>query len=274
MAPDVMGDLQSLVTTLLNNLVGTDVSDTRGMVVNGDLQGVATRFGKIQFPLDLYISARDIPTAAIVYSQSGTSRATTTNPSPPASVAVASSSAAVAGSAWSTAWLGVYTYAVASTDESSNESVLTYSAATTALTADYAYTLTITPPTANDMFAFRIFRSGMGYSASTPAPGSFRYIGAVASNGTSTVSFVDLNTHIPGSTTIFLLDMNEEDKALDFRYLLPLTKIELFANNLYMPWAVAMIGAIRVKVPKFHGLIKNYVPTTASWDPLKATNTV
>ena len=272
MDPDTMGDLQGLVTTLLNNLVGTDISESRGIIVNGDLQGMATRFGKIQFPIDLFISARDIPTNAVIYSQSGTSQATTTNPSPPASVTVAASSAAVTGSAWTTAWLGVYTYAVASTDQSSNESVLTYSAATTALTAGYAYTLTIKPPTANDMYAFRIFRSGMGYDTTPPNAAAFRYIGAVIANGTSTVTFTDLNTHIPGSTTIFLLDMAEEDMALDFRYLLPLTKIELFANNLYMPWAVAMIGAIRVKVPKFHGLIRNYVPTNPSWNPLTANN--
>ena len=89
-------------------------------------------------------------------------------------------------------------------------------------------------------------------------------------NGSSNVTFVDLNQHIPGSDTIFLLDMDDDDDAIDYRYLLPLTKIELFAQSLYMPWAVAMIGAIRLKVPKFHAAIRNYVPVAPDWNPLRS----
>ncbi|MHB1939030.1 MAG: hypothetical protein ACYCOR_21025 [Acidobacteriaceae bacterium] len=271
MSPSMMGALQSLVTTLLNNVVTTITqfqADGKGIVVNGDLQGMNTRFGAIQFPIDLFITARDKPSQAIVFSESGTSQATTVNPTPPASVTVASG-AVSAQSEWTTAWLGSYTYAVASTDEAMNESVLTYSAATTALTAGEVYVVTINPPAANDMFAFRVFRSGLGYTLGTgSAPGAFRYVGAVAASGSAAVTFTDYNTHIPGSETVFMLDMDEADMALDFRYLLPLSKIELFANNLYMPWAVAMIGAVRVKVPKFHGIIKNIVVTNPEWNPL------
>ncbi|HVB29202.1 MAG TPA: hypothetical protein VNG91_05255, partial [Terriglobia bacterium] len=68
----------------------------------------------------------------------------------------------------------------------------------------------------------------------------------------------------------FLLDMDENDKAVDFRYLLPLTKIELFAQNLYMPWAVAMIGSPRVRIPKFHAEITNFVPDDPTFNPLQA----
>jgi hypothetical protein len=84
------------------------------------------------------------------------------------------------------------------------------------------------------------------------------------------VNFVDLNTMIPGGERIYLLDMRAEDGALDYRYLLPLTRVELFAQNLYMPWAVCSIGAVRNRIPKFHAEIINYVPDNPLWNPLGA----
>jgi hypothetical protein len=90
----------------------------------------------------------------------------------------------------------------------------------------------------------------------------------VLASGTVGVTFQDTNAKIPGSEVIFLLDMDESDMAIDYRWLLPLTKIELFAQNLFMPWAVAAIGSVRLRVPKFHGMISNYVPDNPEWNPL------
>jgi len=267
MAPEVAGSLQTLVTTLLNNLVNFTGGTHSAMVVNGDLQGMNTRFGDIHFPIDLLINARQAPAASIIY-DNGTTPATTVAPSPPVSVTVTASGGAAAGSMWTTAYVassGVYRYAVAGVDSSMNESTLTIGAAT-GVTSGGAYSVAIVPPVAADAHGFRVYRSALGYTGTDP--GHFRFIGEILANGTSTVTFVDLNTTIPGSDTIFLLDMEEGDNAIDFRYLLPLSKIELFAQNLYMPWAVAMIGALRLRIPKFHGLITDYVPSSPSWDPL------
>jgi hypothetical protein len=84
--------------------------------------------------------------------------------------------------------------------------------------------------------------------------------------------FVDLNTKIPGSETIFILDLDEQDDAFDYRYLMPLSKIDLFANNIFMPWAVACIGAPRVRIAKFHGMITNYPATKSDFNALSANN--
>lgn len=277
MAPGTAGDLQQLTTTQLYNIVNTDraFADHSAMVVNGNLQGMNTRFGDIHFPVDLLMTARDIPAQAITY-EDGSTAATTSNPTKPVSVTVAVSGAANAASDWTAAYTaasGVYTYAVSSTDAMMNESTLTYSAATSAVTLLGAYVLTITPPAAADAHAFRVYRSGLGYNAGAASvPTAFRHIGDVLANGASTVTFADLNTKIPGSETIFILDLDEQDDAYDYRWLLPLSKIELFAQNLFMPWAVAHIGAPRVRIPKFHGYIKNYVPQKSDFNPLSATN--
>jgi hypothetical protein len=283
MTPDTAGSLQSLVTTLLNQVTNFGGSGgERGLVVNGDLQGMLTRFGPIQFPMDLVMTARDIPAQGQPRSN-GTSPASTTGPTPPATVAVAASGALATGSAWGqgsgspyVSGTSRYYYAAASTDVNMNESMLTWSGiiAGSGITSSGAAVVTITGPTAADATAYRVFRTGSGGSSSLPFTGAsgsataVRYIGAVAANGASAVTFTDLNTVIPGGERIFLLDMRADDGAVDYRYLLPLTRVELFAQNLYMPWAVCSIGAIRNKIPRFNAEIINFVPDNPIWNPL------
>lgn len=286
MSPTTAGALQQLVTTLLNNIttvITPSQERLHGIVVDGDLQGMRTRFGEIQFPIDLFINSREKPAQAILY-DNGTNYATLTNPTRPVSVTAVVNAPTVAGSAWTSAYAassGVYSYAVSSCDAAMNESTLTFLSsgagagsvlAVSGVAANGSVTLTITPPGAADAAVFRVYRSGLGYAPATSGvanAASYRFIGNIAANGSTPVTFVDLNTKIPGSETIFLLDLDENDMALDFRYLLPLTKIELFAQNLFMPWAVTMIGSVRLKIPKFHGLITGFVPDSPVFNPLQ-----
>jgi hypothetical protein len=278
MSPTCAGSLQGVVTTLLNNVVNQVTSHMDGptpVMINGDLQGMMTRFGRILFPIDLYITARDKPVQAVLQSN-GTNLATTVSPTKPATVTATVSGGASPGSQWNAAYVassGWYTYAVASCDASMLESQLTYATPVSGVTAGTAYSLAIAGPAAGDAVAFRVFRSGLGEQQPTNNalnPASYRYIGTVAASGSGTVTFVDKNAAIPGSETLFLFDLDENDAAMDFRYLLPLTKIELFAQNLFMPWAVAMIGGVRMRIPKFHGVIKNYVGDNPVFNPLTA----
>jgi hypothetical protein len=279
MTPITNGSLQSLVTTTLNNIVTAVTREQRempGIVVDGDLQGMRTRMGAIQFPLDLTITARDIPAQAQVRSDGSTPCTTGISAVSSVTVAVSGASAAALGTNWNTAagaYLassGKYVYAVAAADANMNETVLTFSASggVSGITATGAYVLTITPTDATAS-AFRVFRSGLGgYGAASGSPTAFRYIGSLAASGSAAVTFNDLNTVIPGSEAIFLLDLAEEDAAFDYRFLLPLTRVELFAQSLYQPWAVATIATPRVRVPRFHAVIRNYVPTSPAWNPL------
>lgn len=282
MAPGTAADLQQLVTNQLRQIAATDkLFDDHGpIVINGNLQGMNTRFGDLLFPVDLVMTARDIPAQAMLRDD-GSSPATSSAPTPPASVTAAVSGSTSAESDFTATWVassGIYSYAVASTDSLMNESNLTYATSVSGVGALGAYQVTITPPAANDAAAFRVYRGGLGYkqendtATGAAKAGKFRHIGDILANGTNPVVFTDLNNHIPGSETVFILDMDEEDDALDYRWLLPLTKIELFAQNIYMPWAVAHIGAPRVRIPKFHAMIENYVPQSVSWNPLSATN--
>lgn len=286
MSPQVAASMNSLVTGVLNNVVTSItgyMAGPDGIVVNGDLQGMRTRFGEIQFPIDIFINVRDKPAQAIKMAD-GTTFATSTNPTPPASVTVTAitgvtgqafqGGVTVAGNDWTGAYLATgqfATYAVASTDANMNESTLTWATAVSGVAANGGYNIAIAGPAAADATAFRIYRSGLTSPAvGNTNPAAVRYIGTVTASGSGTVNYKDANLHIPGSETVFLLDLDERDMALDFRYLLPLTKVELFAQNLYMPWAVAAIGAVRCKIAKFHGLIYNFVPENADFNPLAA----
>jgi len=279
MSPETMGGLQGLTVQQLNNII-TQISEMQTsspIVINGNFLGMQTRFGHIQFPMDMFIAWRDTPVQAYILPD-GTNQATATGPTPPASVTPAVAADTTGASEFSGSYVpggnGGYVYAVASTDSSGSmiESQLTYSSVVTGVAAGNKVTLTIAPPSSHDAGAFRVFRSGQGYSLSSgQAAYQFRYIGAVAASGSNNVTFVDYNNHIPGSSSIFLLDLDTNDLAIDYRILLPLARIELFAQNLFMPWAVGSISSVRVRIPKFHGMIRNFVPTNPVWSPF-ATN--
>jgi hypothetical protein len=288
MTPVTNGALQPLVTTLLNqvttNLTREQVN-MRGIVVDGDLQGMNTRMGPIQFPLDLIITARDIPAQGQPRSN-GTTPTTTVAPTPPSGVVAAASGAAYALTNWGVnaqfySGTSTYYYAVASVDQNMNESVLTWSSgsatplvsgfvAGSGITSSGAVVVSIgNSAAAADATAYRIYRTGAGgFASGAQSPTAVRYIGtALVSGGNgATTKFTDANFTIPGAESIFLLDMHPADDALDYRFLLPLTRVELFAQNLYMPWAVCSIGAIRNRIPKFHGIIRNFIPDSALWN--------
>lgn len=272
MSNATIADLQSLVTTRLNNVVNLENLKTHPLVVNGDFQGMATRFGDIHFTLDIFISGREAPAQAVVIEGTGGLNQAMASIAQPTSVVPASTlPTAVAGSQWSGPYVGSstqYVYAVAATDANSNESVLTYSTVVGPVAAGDSVPLVITPNGATAT-AFRVYRSGEGYNATSGQnPDAFRLIGVIAANGSSAVTFTDLNTKIPGSETIFCLDLVEDHLALDYRCLLNFTRIDLFAQAFIMPFAIAHIGALRVGIPKFHAMITNYVPTNPTWDSL------
>ncbi len=280
MSPTAMGSMEGLTQQQLNNILN-EFSSHQGRAPiwdNGNLMGMRTRFGDIQYPIDLFITARDIPAQGIL-EPNGTNH-TSTPPHPPASV-TGVASANVPGSQFSTTYAPTagasYCYVVASCDASMNESPLAGTGTVTGVAANGGIVLTITGPSAADAAVFRVYRSGLGYTstatvASAITANEFRHIGDVAANGSAAVTFVDTNSYIPGSDTIFLLDLDEGDFALDYRFLLPLSRIDLFAQSLYMPWAIATIGAIRNRIPKFHGVIYNFVSDSPVWNPLASSN--
>ena len=273
MGPYVLATLQRLETTKIKEL------EERRVVVNGNILGIVTNSGTIGFETDWIIPSRNRPLQSMAR-RSGRTLANGVA-TPPASV-TAATGASAAGSLFTAAYAGAYAYFVAAADSSSNETPVTGTAFTAsfvnavAIAANGSVTLTITPGANSTANAFRVFRAGLGYvfpeGTTVSALNQFRFIGEVAANGTTAVTFTDLNQHIPGSETIFLIDMDEGDNAVDYRFLLNLSRINLHQNSRFMPWTVATIGAPRVRIPKFNGVITNVVPDSREFNPLASNN--
>jgi hypothetical protein len=112
---------------------------------------------------------------------------------------------------------------------------------------------------------YNIYRSKKG-GANTDC----RYIGTVKRAG-GTTTFRDLNATIPGSSEVALLTSDPKANALKWLQMLPLTKIPFAMTNFSYPWGAILIGALRVNLPKRHGVIKNILPSasklSSGWFP-------
>ncbi len=255
---------------VVNNVVnlGPGAANRGSVFINADSRGLNTGFGLVKFVGDVNIVARNRPAQAIL-KPDGSNSATASNPTKPSTV-VAAVGTPGSGRSFEAAYNGSrFIYGVSILDASMVESQVTWAYLGTTATwtvpvnTGQAVTLTITPGVADGVTA-RIYRSGSavanGYVPGNADVNRVQYIGEVALNGLTPVNFVDTNAWIPGSEPIFLVDLNDFDKALDYRYLMPLCRINLYANQLFMPWAVAHIGAPRLTIPKWHGAIINFVP--------------
>ncbi len=275
MGPNAFAKASQFAMQVVNNVVnlGPGAANRGSIFVNVDERGLNTGFGLVKFVGDVNIVSRNVPAQAQL-KPDGTSYATASNPTKPATV-VAAPGTPASGRSFEAAFNNAkFLYGVAICDASTNESQLTFATSgtttnfVTTVTTGQAVTLTITPGVADGTVA-RIYRSGAktptGYTPGTTessfaSANRLSFIGEVALNGLTPVTFVDANQWIPGSEPVFLLDLNDFDNALDYRYLMPLSRINLYTNQLFTPWAVAHIGAPRVTIPKFHGCILNFVP--------------
>ena len=58
------------------------------------------------------------------------------------------------------------------------------------------------------------------------------------------------------------------DDAINWRQLLPMLKFPLYPTAAaVIPWAQLMFGYLRITKRKHHALVRNIVPTSATWKP-------
>lgn len=189
----------------------------------------------------------------------------------PASVTAAYNASPQTGSLWNDAPAGSgYQYTVAGSYyyavEACNAggvSLLAITASAVALTAaGGSITLTIAPSTGNAETFYKIYR---GRKGGTNAATDFRLIGVVVKAISGNTTYTDLNAHIPGSSEAVLLTMAPE--SIRWIQMLPMAKIPFAVNDLSYKWGAFVVGALRTALPKHHGVIRNIIPTGATWLP-------
>lgn len=154
---------------------------------------------------------------------------------------------------------GNYVYAVEACTPG-EVSLPTKSAAATVV-AGHKVTIEIAASASNKETHYKIYRSRKG---GTSANSDFRLVAVVKKAG-ATTTWDDLNLVIPGSSYVVLL--TPEPASLRWIQMLPMTKIPFALNDLSYKWGAFLVGALRVALPKHHGVIKNVIPTGATWKP-------
>ncbi|PZA08312.1 hypothetical protein [Meiothermus sp. Pnk-1] len=126
--------------------------------------------------------------------------------------------------------------------------------------------LTITPPAQGSITGYVVYRSKRN-PVFFPQPSDLRKVKRIPADGASPVTFYDANEDIPGTTDVYLLNL-EDEATLAWRQLMDLTTFPLYpTDQAIYPWAVLMFGAPLVGIPRSHFVVKGYLPKTAAWKP-------
>ncbi|MFM2055568.1 MAG: hypothetical protein RL456_3605 [Pseudomonadota bacterium] len=157
---------------------------------------------------------------------------------------------------------GNYYYAGAGITNAGQSNVV--KSAAVAVAAGEKVTLTITASVAGTETGYAIYR---GRKNGTNATSDLRLMARVAKAG-GTTTYVDLNRQLPGASTAVLMNLSPAYSAAVWRQLLPLTKFQLYpVAAATVPWALLLFGYLRVSKRQQHVVIKNIVPSAATWKP-------
>ena len=122
--------------------------------------------------------------------------------------------------------------------------------------------ITITPAAGNATTGFIICRSKVDAADGTDT----REMIKVSKASTPTTIHLDQNDDLPGTGELIVLSYNEMDPSIQWDQFLPLMKFDLYPTNAaIIPFLIILFGAMDVKVPWRHGLVKNVSFTGLDW---------
>jgi hypothetical protein len=230
-----------------------------GISLGAPVRGIRTSWGDIKNMPDVFVrdQAQMLP-----FEVTFSALAAANNTFKPAAVGVAAG--AQAGSQFQNVHAGNYYYLVAGVNASGQSTG--FISAQVAVASGQGVTLTIQPSAGAAETGYVIYRSRMN---GTNGVNDFRQMVRIpkAAGGGNT-TYIDLNADIPGTVKAYILNMTPGDEAINWRQLLPMMKFPLYPTQAAtIPWAQLMFGYLRITKRKHHGVIKNILPTSATWKP-------
>lgn len=233
------------------------------LMLGAPVSGIKTSMGNIKTSSSIWLDNND--NSKPKYVQNGNKLPD--NPPGAFTAALAANAAPVAGSRWTAGHAGTYYYSFAPIDANGVEGLPTTPASAT-VAANGSITGTITHNADGKATGIAIYRSTQN-PTSAPNLADLRLVARIpVSNGAST-TWVDKDIDIPGSSTIELI--NKKPEAISFIQLLPATQFPLYAtSSAVIPWAVLLYGALLLGIPQHHYVLKNYLPSNATWKPYAA----
>lgn len=153
---------------------------------------------------------------------------------------------------------GVYTYAVHAIDE--NGISVASNAVNQAIAPGEAATLTITHDAVKPGTGFIITRGKKGVAT------DLREVARIAAAAAPASTFVDRNDVLPGTGDILLVSYDEAAPSIQWDQFLPAMKFDLYPTmSAIIPFLIVMFGTPDVKVPWFHGIIRNVSDQALGW---------
>lgn len=233
---------------------GTDVT------LGAPVKGVHTNFGDMRTNIDPFITESGAPYVARGGAYAALISATIVAPSSVAGVA-----ASDAASKFRTAHAGNYYYAAECEGDGRVHSSLVKSSSV-AIAAGEKCTVTVTHGSGHNAKAIILYRSRLD---GTNANDDFREMVRIASSGSSTTVYVDLNQNVPGTSFVSIQTMIED--AVNWMKFFDSMRFPLYpSDTTEYRWAQIMGGYLRMGKPQQHVLIKNVLPSGAAWRPFNA----
>jgi len=79
-------------------------------------------------------------------------------------------------------------------------------------------------------------------------------------------NIIDENSYLPGTSSVYILNLNPVYNAIEWVQFLPMMKFDLYPTNAAVyPFLMLLFGALALKKPNQHIRIKNVSPSTLGW---------
>lgn len=76
----------------------------------------------------------------------------------------------------------------------------------------------------------------------------------------------DYNSYLPGTSSVYLLNLNTAYNAIEWVQFLPMMKFDLYPTNAAVyPFLMLLFGSLAVKKPNHHVRVKNISPSNLGW---------
>jgi hypothetical protein len=257
--PSVQTDLN----TYLDPAFRVALDNTPNSVALGtNVRAIQTTYGAIATRNDVFIRDERLKVPFETRTNSQLQVAVANSAFKPATL-TAVAAAGPANSMWQNVQAGNFFYAVTGLNQNGETQAVV--STQVAVAQGQQVTLTIGASATKSETGYVIYR---GRQNGTNALSDLREMIRIPASGGATTTYVDLNTEIPGSTSAYVLDLDPADHSIAWKQFLPMMKIPMAAvNSPIIPWLQMICGYLRITKRNQHTVIKNIVPTGASWKP-------
>ena len=249
-----------LTHAFMPSVIASDMQDVvkdRLRLNTGDRLGAAVieRY-PTPFSDEIIIAGKEAGPDKMFFPRNGiTSIGSTDKPNAPG---LASAAAVDAASQFVAADAGTYTYAVHAIDE--NGISVASQAVNQVVAAGEKVTLTITHDLNKPGTGFIITRGKKDVAS------DLREVGRVAKAAGAVTTFVDRNEVLPGTGDILLVSYDAAAPSIQWDQFLPAMKFDLYPTmSAIIPFLIVMFGTPDVKIPWYHGIIRNVSDQGLGW---------